>query len=151
MRSTVVKTLNHIGYHELADERRPRGSPERRALEKNFTAFAGDDPSAMRAFNAMKAGARGRLTDEAKLMVPIITAESVAHLGGAPTFGTISAVVGGHRLYKVMQEYANAKLLGNPVKFSDFLNRDIQSNNPTGALVRSAAQRGAVQGVGATQ
>jgi len=31
-RSTIVKTLNHIGYHELEDERRPVGSPERRAL-----------------------------------------------------------------------------------------------------------------------
>lgn len=31
-RSTVVKTLNHLGYHELADDRRPVGSPERRAL-----------------------------------------------------------------------------------------------------------------------
>jgi len=31
-RSTVVKTLNHIGYHELEDGRRPTGSPERRAL-----------------------------------------------------------------------------------------------------------------------
>jgi 8-hydroxy-5-deazaflavin:NADPH oxidoreductase len=40
--STVVKTLNHIGYHELADERRPKGSPERRAL-----GVAGDDPAAV--------------------------------------------------------------------------------------------------------
>jgi hypothetical protein len=38
-RSTVVKTLNHIGYHELDDERRPVGSPERRTL-----GVAGDDP-----------------------------------------------------------------------------------------------------------
>jgi predicted dinucleotide-binding enzyme len=38
-RSTVVKTLNHIGYHELEDECRPVGSPERRAL-----GVAGDDP-----------------------------------------------------------------------------------------------------------
>lgn len=30
--STVVKALNHIGYHELDDERRPAGSPDRRAL-----------------------------------------------------------------------------------------------------------------------
>ncbi|MDQ1486201.1 MAG: 8-hydroxy-5-deazaflavin:NADPH oxidoreductase [Actinomycetota bacterium] len=30
--SVVVKTLNHIGYHELEDDRRPFGSPERRAL-----------------------------------------------------------------------------------------------------------------------
>src|SRR6266516_2827774 len=42
VRSTVVKTLNHIGYHELEDERRPRGSTERRAL-----GVAGDDPGAV--------------------------------------------------------------------------------------------------------
>lgn len=41
-RSTVVKTLNHIGYHELADDRRPSGSPDRRAL-----GVAGDDPDAV--------------------------------------------------------------------------------------------------------
>jgi predicted dinucleotide-binding enzyme len=40
--STVVKTLNHIGYHELDDERRPVGSPQRRAL-----GVAGDDPRAV--------------------------------------------------------------------------------------------------------
>jgi hypothetical protein len=41
-RSTVVKTLNHLGYHELEDERRPAGSPERRAL-----GVAGDDSGAV--------------------------------------------------------------------------------------------------------
>jgi predicted dinucleotide-binding enzyme len=41
-RSTVVKTFNHIGYHELDDDRRPAGSPERRAL-----GVAGDDPGAV--------------------------------------------------------------------------------------------------------
>jgi predicted dinucleotide-binding enzyme len=40
--STVVKTLNHIGYHELDDERRPVGSPQRRAL-----GVAADDPGAV--------------------------------------------------------------------------------------------------------
>jgi predicted dinucleotide-binding enzyme len=40
--STVVKTLNHIGYHELEDGRRIVGSPERRAL-----GVAGDDPVAV--------------------------------------------------------------------------------------------------------
>jgi 8-hydroxy-5-deazaflavin:NADPH oxidoreductase len=38
-RSTVVKTFNHIGYHELDDGRRPAGAPQRRAL-----GVAGDDP-----------------------------------------------------------------------------------------------------------
>jgi predicted dinucleotide-binding enzyme len=41
-RSTVVKTLNHIGYHEMDAERRPAGSPHRRAL-----GVAGDDPAAV--------------------------------------------------------------------------------------------------------
>lgn len=40
-RPTVVKTLNHIGYHELDDERRPVDSPQRRAL-----GVASDDPGA---------------------------------------------------------------------------------------------------------
>jgi hypothetical protein len=40
-RSTIVKTLNHIGYHELDDERQPAGSPRRRAL-----GVASDDPTA---------------------------------------------------------------------------------------------------------
>lgn len=41
-RSTVVKTLNHIGYHELDVDRQPVGSPQRRAL-----GVAGDDASAV--------------------------------------------------------------------------------------------------------
>jgi predicted dinucleotide-binding enzyme len=41
-RSTVVKTLNHIGYHEMDAERRAAGSPHRRAL-----GVAGDDPAAV--------------------------------------------------------------------------------------------------------
>jgi 8-hydroxy-5-deazaflavin:NADPH oxidoreductase len=39
--STVVKTLNHIGYHDIDEERRPEGS-DRRAL-----GVAGDDPAAV--------------------------------------------------------------------------------------------------------
>jgi len=41
-RSTIVKTLNQIGYHDLEDERRAVGSPDRRAL-----GVAGDDTAAV--------------------------------------------------------------------------------------------------------
>ena len=47
-RSTVVKTFNHIGYHELESERRPPGSPDRRAL-----GVAGDDPAAVATVTAI--------------------------------------------------------------------------------------------------
>jgi hypothetical protein len=40
--STVVKALNHIGYHELEDRARPPGDPDRRAL-----GVAGDDAAAV--------------------------------------------------------------------------------------------------------
>jgi 8-hydroxy-5-deazaflavin:NADPH oxidoreductase len=40
--SIVVKTLNHIGYHELEENSRPAGSPDRRAV-----GLAGDDPEAV--------------------------------------------------------------------------------------------------------
>jgi hypothetical protein len=40
--STVVKALNHIGYHELEDRARPAGAPDRRSA-----GVAGDDPAAV--------------------------------------------------------------------------------------------------------
>jgi hypothetical protein len=43
-RSRVVKTLNHLGYHQLDEEARPAGDPERRAL-----GVAGDDRAAVEA------------------------------------------------------------------------------------------------------
>jgi predicted dinucleotide-binding enzyme len=43
-RSTVVKALNHIGYEDLDDDRRPARSPDRRAI-----GVAGDDPGAAHA------------------------------------------------------------------------------------------------------
>lgn len=42
--STVVKSFNHIGYHDLEEARRPAGSPQRRAI-----GIASDDVAAARA------------------------------------------------------------------------------------------------------
>ena len=40
--STVVKSLNHIGYQDLVEARRPAGAPERRAV-----GVAGDEREAV--------------------------------------------------------------------------------------------------------
>jgi predicted dinucleotide-binding enzyme len=45
--ATVVKTLNHVGYHELESHARPSGSVDRRAL-----GVAGDDPHAVSTVSA---------------------------------------------------------------------------------------------------
>ena len=45
--ATVVKTLNHVGYHELESYARPHGSADRRAL-----GVAGDDPDAVARISA---------------------------------------------------------------------------------------------------
>ena len=46
--AVVVKTLNHVGYHELETYARPSGSVDRRAL-----GVAGDDPDAVNTVSAL--------------------------------------------------------------------------------------------------
>ncbi|MEU9318661.1 NAD(P)-binding domain-containing protein [Streptomyces sp. NPDC048295] len=40
--AAVVKTFNHLGYHQIEEDRRPAGAPDRRAL-----GIAGDDAEAL--------------------------------------------------------------------------------------------------------
>jgi len=134
------------------DYRKMRGiiakgnTPAYRDLEKAFREFAGDDPGAMRAFQAMKAGAQGRLTEETRLLIPLMVSDAAAAMSGLnPLPGVATAAVTGHRLYKIMQEYANAKVLGRAVKFADFLHAEIATKGAPSA-VGSAVQRGIVHG-----
>ena len=46
--STVVKTLNHIGYHDLEDHAQPAGSADRRAI-----GVAGDDAAGVATASAL--------------------------------------------------------------------------------------------------
>jgi len=137
----VMNATQGMNYEKMRGVLAQGNTPAARDLEKNFREFAKDDPSAIRAFNAMKAGARGDWKSEAALMGPVIMGEVAANLHGIPTVGAISALVGGQRLYKLVQGYMNAKLLGKAVMFKDFLAQEIKA--PTAV---NAAQRAVVHG-----
>ena len=76
--STVVKALNHIGYHELEDRARPAGAPDRRAA-----GVAGDDPAAV----AAVAGLVDRIGYD-PVRVGRLRAGRVLQPGG-PVFGAV--------------------------------------------------------------
>ena len=76
--SAVVKALNHIGYHELEQNARPAGSPDRRA-----TGVAGDDPVAVAAVAEFVDGIG---YDPVRL--PSLAAGRVLQPGG-PVFGRV--------------------------------------------------------------
>jgi len=76
--SAVVKALNHIGYHELEQNARPAGSPDRRA-----TGVAGDDPVAAAAVAEFVDGIG---YDPVRL--PSLAAGQVLQPGG-PVFGRV--------------------------------------------------------------
>ena len=76
--TTVVKTLNHVGYHELENYARPDGFADRRAL-----GVAGDDPDAVATISAFidRIGYDG-------LPVGPLSAGRVLQPGG-PVFGAV--------------------------------------------------------------
>jgi len=77
-RSAVVKTLNHIGYHELEDNARPAGTPDRRAA-----GIAGDDAAAVRGV----AGIIDRIGYD-PVLLGNLSAGRVLQPGG-PVFGAV--------------------------------------------------------------
>ncbi len=76
--SSVVKTLNHIGYHELEDWARPAGSADRRAV-----GVAGDDQAAVTAI----AGLVGRIGYD-PVRLGSLRAGRLLEPGG-PVFGAV--------------------------------------------------------------
>jgi hypothetical protein len=79
--STVVKALNHIGYHELEDQAKPAGAADRKAA-----GVAGDDPAAV--------GVIARLVDEIgydPVRVGSLSAGRALQPGG-PVFGVTFSV-----------------------------------------------------------
>jgi hypothetical protein len=144
----VMNATQGMNYEKMKTTIQGGNTPASRELEANFKEFAKDDPMAVRAFNAMKAGARGRMGEEAKLMIPVIAGEFAANMGGVPTVGVISAAIGGHRLVSLLKEYMNAKLLGRPVAFKDFATDAVKAYAATHGTLNaagSAVQRGMVQ------
>jgi hypothetical protein len=76
--STVVKALNHIGYHELEDRARPPAAPDRRAA-----GVASDDSAAV----ATIASVIDRIGYD-PVRLPSLRAGRVLQPGG-PVFGTV--------------------------------------------------------------
>jgi predicted dinucleotide-binding enzyme len=76
--AAVVKTLNHVGYHELETYARPAGSVDRRAL-----GVAGDAPDAVNTVSAFV----DRIGYDAVPVGPL-SAGRVLQPGG-PVFGTV--------------------------------------------------------------
>jgi 8-hydroxy-5-deazaflavin:NADPH oxidoreductase len=76
--AAVVKTLNHVGYHELETYARPSGSVDRRAL-----GVAGDDPDAAHTVSAFV----DRIGYDAVPVGPL-SAGRILQPGG-PVFGTV--------------------------------------------------------------
>jgi predicted dinucleotide-binding enzyme len=76
--STVVKALNHIGYHELEDRARPPAAPDRRAA-----GVAGDDAAAVETI----AGVIDRIGYD-PVRLESLRAGRVLQPGG-PVFGTV--------------------------------------------------------------
>ena len=74
----VVKTLNHVGYHELESYARPHGFVDRRAL-----GVAGDDPAAVATVSALI----DRIGYDAVPVGPL-SAGRVLQPGG-PVFGAV--------------------------------------------------------------
>ena len=76
--ATVVKTLNHVGYHELETYARPSGFVDRRAV-----GVAGDDPDAVNTVSALV----DRIGYDAVPLGPL-SAGRVLQPGG-PVFGVV--------------------------------------------------------------
>ncbi|OYO07966.1 NADP oxidoreductase [Enemella evansiae] len=75
-RARVVKTFSHLGYHQLEEDARPVGAPDRSAL-----AIAGDDPHAV----IQVAGFVDRIGFDPVLVGPLT--EGVRFGPGSPAFG----------------------------------------------------------------
>jgi len=76
--ATIVKTLNHVGYHDLETYARPSGSMDRRAL-----GVAGDDLDAVRTVSAFV----NRIGYDAVAVGPL-SGGRVLQPGG-PVFGVV--------------------------------------------------------------
>lgn len=140
----IMTATAGMDYGKMRSIIQAGNTPEYRKLAQSFREFAGDDPAAMRAFNAMRAGAQGRVTEETKLLLPLLVGEGATAMSGLnPLPGVATAAVTGHRLYKIWREYANAKVLGRAVKFADFFAHEAQQARPM--PLGNAIQRGAVQ------
>jgi lysozyme len=111
-----------------------------READQKFRAFAAGDPTAIAAWNAMRRSAGGPSYE--KGIYNIMAVEKIPILG---------KVVTGARALGSLNKWMQERAAGSPAKFSDILSGLPDSGAQTARnIAGTVAQRGAVQGVGAS-
>jgi hypothetical protein len=122
---------------DLASAARLKGQ-EGRDADQRFKAFAANDPTAIAAWNAMRQAG----PNYEKGVLNLVAAERIPYLG---------KVYSGVKLLGSLNRWMQERAAGSPAKFSDILGAMPDSGARTARDVAgTVAQRGAVQGVGAS-
>jgi hypothetical protein len=122
---------------DLAAAARLKGQ-EGRDADQRFRAFAANDPTAIAAWNAVRQAG----PNYEKGVLNLVAAERIPYLG---------KVYSGVKLLGSLNRWMQERAAGSPAKFSDILSAMPDSGARTARNVAGTiAQRGAVQGVGAS-
>jgi hypothetical protein len=122
---------------DLAQAARLKGQ-EGRDADQRFKAFAANDPTAIAAWNAM----RGAAPNYEKGVLNLVAAERIPYL---------RKLYSGVKLLGSLNRWMQERAAGSPAKFSDILGAMPDSGaRAVRDVAGTVAQRGAVQGVGAS-
>jgi hypothetical protein len=122
---------------DLAQAANMKGEAGREA-DRRFRAFAANDPTAVAAWDAMRKSG----TNYEKGVYNLVAAERIPYLG---------KVYSGVKMLGSLNKWVQDRTAGSPAKFSDIINAMPETGaRTTRSVAGTIAQRGAVQGAGAS-